>query len=89
MKRQLALVSDLQSLDSSENEPDQQSVSLRNLAILVCTAERFADQVGLPIGVVQGHIKKGYIPVKRIGKYTLINLALFNQELLNNESFGG
>lgn len=86
MKGQLALSLEQNheelDLTETESDSDQQSVSF-NSAILVCTAKRFAEHSGLSVGVVHGHIKKGYLPVTRIGKYTLINLALFNKELLN------
>ncbi len=65
-----------------------QQQSLQCSSIMVCTVAKFAEHSGMEEGVVIGWIKKGYLPVKRIGKYTLINLALFNQELLSDESFG-
>jgi len=67
-------------------EGQQQILQLSS--IMVCTVSKFAELSGMEEGVIIGWIKKGYLPVKRIGKYTLINLALFNQELLSDESFG-
>ncbi len=67
---------------------DGQQQVLQHSSIMVCTVSKFAEQSGMEEGVVIGWVKKGYLPVKRIGKYTLINLALFNQELLSDESFG-
>lgn len=67
-----------------EGQPSGYQVS----PVMVCTLAKFAEQSGMEEGVVLGWIKKGYLPTKRIGKYTLINLALFNQELLSDESFG-
>jgi len=65
-----------------------QSANYQLSSVMVCTVARFAEQSGMEEGVVIGWVKKGYLPVKRIGKYTLINLALFNQELLSEELFG-
>lgn len=67
---------------------DGQQQVLQFSSIMVCTVSKFAEYSGMEEGVVIGWVKKGYLPVKRIGKYTLINLALFNQELLSDESFG-
>lgn len=67
-----------------EGQPPSYQVS----PVLVCTLAKFAEQSGIEEGVVLGWMKKGYLPTKRIGKYTLINLALFNQELLSDEFFG-
>jgi len=67
---------------------DGQQQVLPHSSIMVCTVSKFAEHSGMEEGVVIGWVKKGYLPVKRIGKYTLINLALFNQELLSDESFG-
>lgn len=47
----------------------------------VITLQKFAEQSGMEEGVVLGWIKKGYLPTKRIGKYTLINLVVWHSEL--------
>jgi len=39
---------------------------------------RFAELSGIPEGVVQGWIVRGYLPIYEIGKYRLINLTLLN-----------
>jgi hypothetical protein len=36
--------------------------------------ERFAELVGLPVGVIVGFINKGYLPTVTIGKYSLVNV---------------
>lgn len=40
----------------------------------MCTREVYAAAVGLPIGVVNAHADRGYIPCVRVGKYSLVNL---------------
>lgn len=55
-------------------------------AVGVCTLEKFSEQSGVPVGVLDGWKKKGYLPTKSIGKYTLINLVQFNLELLESEN---
>lgn len=63
-------------------------INLQFSPVLVCTLARFAELSGVEEGVALGWLKKGYLPTKKIGKYTLINLAVFNQELLSDESYG-
>ncbi len=49
------------------------------------TRERFAELVGLPIGVVIGFANRGYIPTVSIGKYSLVNLELLRKRCLERE----
>lgn len=46
------------------------------LAVPLVTRERFAEMVGLPLGVITGWCNKGLVPCVSIGKYSLINVAL-------------
>lgn len=54
-----------------------------NMTLPLISRSRFAEMIGIPEGVVEGWMAKGYIPTYSIGKYTLINLALLNQMALN------
>lgn len=47
--------------------------------------DRFAELVGLPLGVVVGFINKGYIPTVSIGKYSLVNVELLRKSCLEQE----
>lgn len=38
--------------------------------------ERFAQMVGLPVGVIVGMINKGYLPTVDVGRYSCVNVAL-------------
>jgi len=49
------------------------------------TRERFAELVGLPIGVIIGFANRGYIPTVSIGKYSLVNLELLRKRCLERE----
>ncbi|ERJ37691.1 MULTISPECIES: hypothetical protein [Burkholderia] len=49
------------------------------------TRERFAELVGLPIGVITGFANRGYIPTVSIGKYSLVNLELLRKRCLDRE----
>jgi hypothetical protein len=64
-----------------ESIPDQGVVSSVNLV----TKERFAVSVGVTEYVVDGWVKRGYLPVHEMGRYSLINLARLNIELLRDE----
>lgn len=48
------------------------------VSVPVVSRARFSELTGVPEGVVQGWIAKGYLPTYSIGKYTLINLSLLN-----------
>lgn len=56
-----------------------------NYASPLVTRERFAELVGLPIGVIIGFVNKGYIPTVSVGKYSLINLELLRKHCLDRE----
>jgi hypothetical protein len=49
------------------------------------TRERFAEMVGLPLGVITGWCNKGLVPCFSIGKYSLINVALLGKRCLAKE----
>ena len=49
------------------------------------TVERFADLVGLPIGVFQAQVDRRLWPVVRIGKRRLINVELVRKRALEAE----
>ena len=44
---------------------------------------KFAELVGVTMGVLEGWINRGYIPTIKIGKHTLINLVGLTQECLD------
>lgn len=43
------------------------------------TAERFADLVGLPIGVVQAQLDRRILPTVRLGKRRFVNMVALRQ----------
>lgn len=49
------------------------------------TRERFAEMVGLPLGVITGWCNKGLVPCVSIGKYSLINVALLGNRCIARE----
>lgn len=49
------------------------------------TREHFANQVGLPVGVVEGWIDRGYVPTIVVGRYSLVNVALLTKQALLRE----
>lgn len=51
------------------------------------TIERFSQLSGLDEGVIQGHIRRGYLPTIKIGRYRMINVALLNAQCLNAEEW--
>lgn len=59
--------------------------ALPTYASPLVTRERFAELVGLPVGVVVGFANRGYIPTVSIGKYSLVNLELLRKRCLDRE----
>jgi len=53
-------------------------ISAQALALPMISAVRFALLSGIEEGVVRGWIARGYLPTYKMGKYTMINLALLN-----------
>ncbi|QJQ96268.1 MULTISPECIES: DNA-binding protein [Halomonadaceae] len=51
------------------------------------TIERFSQLSGLDEGVIYGHIRRGYLPTIKIGRYRLINVALLNAQCLQAEDW--
>jgi hypothetical protein len=59
--------------------------SLPNYMVPLVTRERFAEMVGLPVGVIVGWCNKGLIPTMTIGKYSLISVELLRKRCLERE----
>lgn len=51
------------------------------------TIERFALLSGLDEGVVNGHIRRGYLPSVKLGKHRMINVALLQVQCLQAEDW--
>lgn len=45
------------------------------------TAEKYAELVGLPIGVVRGQLDRRQLPVYKVGKRRFINLVKLRMDL--------
>ncbi len=58
---------------------------LPNYVSPLVSRERFAEMVGLPLGVIVGFINKGYLPTVSIGKYSLVNLAAIQRSCSEKE----
>lgn len=63
------------SITSGQFIPD---LSAQAYFMPVLSVERFSELISIEEGVVRGWMAKGYLPTYRIGKYTLINIALLN-----------
>ncbi len=49
--------------------------------LFLVTAERYAELVGLPIGVVRGQLDRRQLPVYKIGKRRFINMIQLRMDL--------
>ena len=51
------------------------------------TLERFAELSGLTVDTVYGHIRRGYLPAVKVGRYRLVNIALLQTQCLQGEDW--
>ncbi len=64
-------------------EPELDLSQLPNVPVM--SRERFAELAGIEVGVLNGWITKGYMPVMEFGRYRLVNLALLTKMALEKE----
>lgn len=57
----------------------------RQVNVPVMEKSKFADLVGVDVGVVNGWIDKGYIPSMKLGKHRLVNIALLAEECMEQK----
>ena len=50
----------------------------------VMTKERFAELVGVEVGVIRGMIDRGYLPTVKIGRHRLVNVAALQARCLGD-----
>ena len=51
------------------------------------TIEHFSQLSGQDEGVLQGHIRRGYLPTIKVGRYRMIDVALLNAQCLSAEEW--
>lgn len=56
-------------------------------AVPVMTKERFAELVGVEVGVVRGMLDRGYLPAVKLGRHRLVNVALLQKQCLESGDF--
>ena len=64
-------------------EPQLDLSQLPNVPVM--SRERFAELAGIEIGVLNGWISRGYLPVIEFGRYRLVNIALLTKMALEKE----
>ena len=52
------------------------------IAVPVMTKERFAELVGVEVGVVRGMLDRGYLPTIKIGRHRFVNVAALQARCL-------
>ena len=58
-------------------------------AVPVMTKERFAELVGVEVGVVRGMLDRGYLPATKVGRHRLVNVAALQARCLMEDSESG
>jgi len=60
----------------------EQTTTINTLSVPVMNKERFSELSGVPLGVIEGWVIRGYIPTVLIGKHRLINLVQLTQDCI-------
>ncbi|TLP72563.1 DNA-binding protein [Pseudomonas nitroreducens] len=68
-----------------ETEGSKVSLDLLKNAPVLMPWRKFASWIGMDEGVVEGWIRVGYIPRIKIGNRVMVNVALLNRRLLEQE----
>lgn len=55
----------------------------------VMTKERFAELVGLEVGVVRGMLDRGHLPAIKIGRHRMVNVAALQARCPADDSESG
>jgi hypothetical protein len=63
-----------------------QKTSFDFSSLPILSAEKFADAVGIPIGVVEAQMDRRLLPVSRIGKRRFVNLELLRKKCISEGS---
>lgn len=61
------------------------AADLPGVTVGLMTLEKFAEAVGLPPGVVLGHLNRGMLPTVTLGRRRLINVIALQRELARKE----
>lgn len=56
------------------------------IAIPVMTKERFAELVGVEVGVIRGMLDRHYLPAIKIGRHRFVNVALLASRCLTEDA---
>lgn len=59
-----------------------QTVIVISIDSPVCSQEMYAHKTGLGEGVVRGHVDKKLIPIIKIGRHRMVNMAKLTQQCL-------
>lgn len=66
------------------DEQETLSVSfMTSVTVPVLSQQRFSELTGIAPGVLTGWVNRGYIPVIKLGKHTLINMVLLTQDCID------
>ncbi|MFK7160858.1 hypothetical protein V6U78_07400 [Marinospirillum sp. MEB164] len=68
-----------------EIAPAPQQLTGATVFAPLVTRETFARHIGLSVRVIDGWISNGYLPTVKMGKYSLVNVALLSKQCLEHE----
>ena len=59
------------------------------LAVPVMTKERFAELVGVEVGVIRGMLDRGHLPAMKIGRHRFVNVTALQARCLAEDAESG
>ncbi len=62
---------------------EQSPPFLQGPQVPIMAQTKFADLTGVPPGVLEGWINRGYLPTLKVGKHTVINLVALTQDCID------
>ena len=71
-------------LENMESLEVAQELPTAPVAVPLMTVDAFAVACGLPPGVVEAQIGRGYWPTTKVGKYRFVNIAALWQRLAHS-----
>lgn len=75
----------MQKVQSAEEASAPVQLAQAAATVGLMTLEKFAEAVGLPPGVVLGHLNRGMLPTVTLGRRRLINVVALQRELGRKE----
>lgn len=69
----------------TNNETKLTADGIQSVSVPLMDRRQFAQHCGLTLETVEAMVCRGYLPVYKVGRRSLINIALLNQRCLEQQ----